>query len=110
LIRRIRKEKEQGTTPGGEQALVLHPQQHDRGCISPDYRYFVQVETFIFRSFAGHFDSLFGCILSYTRRRRLTVASVSLNLSCVYMDVDDLVVLYLTMQSLLSTIDGPPMP
>jgi hypothetical protein len=29
LTRRTRKEKEQRTTPGGEQAPVLHPQQHD---------------------------------------------------------------------------------
>jgi hypothetical protein len=30
LKRRIKKEKEPRTTPGGEQAPVLHPQQHDR--------------------------------------------------------------------------------
>ena len=30
LIRRTKKEKEQGTTPGDEQAPVLHPQPHDR--------------------------------------------------------------------------------
>lgn len=48
LTRRIRKEKEQRTTPGGEQAPVLHPQQHDTvGVLIFDFGYIFRVERFI---------------------------------------------------------------
>ena len=58
LTRRIRKEKEQRTMRGGEQALALHPQQHDTVILILD----IPCRAIYCNSgsFAGHFDGLLG--------------------------------------------------
>lgn len=65
--RRIRKEKEQRTTPGGEQARVLHPQQHDTvGVLILILDIPFRVERFIAIPVlsARHFDGLLGCMFN----------------------------------------------
>ena len=88
LTRRTRKEKEQRTTPGGEQAPVLHPQQHDTLGVLIDIPFLVERYIANFGSFAGHFDGwLAGVYLNLYMAKGDWVIGI-------YMDVEDLL-LYL---------------